>query len=155
MEDRIKRIHDIAIENLKQDGHIAPVLLIEGEKDNAIVGLELKDKYREMRFAGEKVAHLSPTAVTFVSEAWMARKFPPEGMEVHDMLDKLECVSIVTQKANGESYACFIPFSRLGKEIILGETEWMPDGGVVDANILKLFWLGVRKVRFYIDYEKG
>lgn len=145
MEDRIKRIHDIAIENLKQDGHIAPVLLIEGEKDNAIVGLELKDKHREMRFAGKKVAYLSPTAVTFISEAWMAKRIPPEGMEVHDMLDKQECISIVTQKANGESYACFIPFSRLGKEIILGETEWMPDGGVIDANILKSFWLGVRE----------
>ena len=143
MEDRIKRIHDIAIENLKQDSYVAPVLIVEG-KENAIVRIK-GDKYEAMRQAGRKVAFLSPSVVIFISEAWMARKIPPEGKAVHDMPDKQECISIVAQKSNGEGYACFVPFSKVGKRILIGETEWLPEGGVVEANILKLFWLGVQE----------
>jgi len=143
MEDRIKRIHDIAIENLKQDGYVAPVLIVEG-KENAIVRIK-GDKYEAMRQAGRKVAFLSPSVVIFISEAWMARKIPPEGKAVHDMSDKQECISIVAQKSNGEGYACFVPFSKVGKRILIGETEWLPEGGVVEANILKPFWLGVKE----------
>lgn len=145
MEDRIKRIHDIAIENLKQDGYVAPVLIVEG-KENAIINLSgAKDKYESMRQAGRKVAFLLPSIVIFISEAWMARKIPPEGKVVHDMPDKQECISIVAQKSNGEGYACFIPFTKVGKEILISKTEWLPEGGVVEANILKPFWLGVKE----------
>ena len=145
MEDRIKRIHDTAIENLKQDGYVAPVLLVEG-KENAIISLSgAKDKYEAMRQAGRKVAFLSPSIVIFISEAWVARKMPPEGKAVHDMPDKQECISIVGQKSNGEDYACFVPYSKVDKQIFIGETEWLPEGAVVEANILKPFWLGVKE----------
>jgi len=145
MKETIKQAQDIAIENLKQDGYVAPVLLVEGEKGNAIVALQFKDKEAEMRFAGKKLAHLSPTAITLVSEAWMARKMPPEGKEIHDMPDKQECISIVSQKINGEGNACFVPFTKVGKEILLGETQWIPEGGVVQANIFEPFWQGVKE----------
>ena len=145
MEDRVKQIHDIAIENLKQDGYVVPVLIVEG-KENAIVSLSgAKDKYEAMRQAGRKAAFLSPSVVIFISEAWVARKMPPEGEAVHDMLDKQECISIVAQKSSGEGYACFVPFSKVGKQIFIGETEWLPEGGVVQANLLKPFWLGVKE----------
>ena len=146
MEAMVKRAQDIAIENLKTDGYVRPVLIVQGKKENAIVGLQLRDKEIEMRKAGEKVAFLFPMVVTLVSEAWMARKMPPEGKEIHDMPDKQECISIVSQKFNGESQACFVPFTKVGKEILLGETEWLPEGGVVVANVLKPFWQGVSDV---------
>jgi len=145
MEEMVKRARDIAIENLKEDGYVAPVLLVEGKKGDAIVSLQLKDKEAEMRFAGKKLAHLSPTAITLVSEAWMAKRMPPEGKKIHDMPDKQECISIVSQKINGESQCCFVPFTKVGKEIVLGETEWLPEGGVVEANILKPFWEAAKK----------
>jgi len=95
MEEAVKRVHDAAIENLKQDGHVIPALIVEG-KENAIISLSgAKDKYEAMRKAGQLVAHLAPLTVICISEAWVSRKIPPEGKNVSEMPDRQECISIV------------------------------------------------------------
>lgn len=130
---------------LKQDKGHAPMLFVFGDIDNGAVLLDFRDadsKHRAMLAAGEKASYLQPYCVAFVSEAWMSKTIPSEGKAVHDMADKEECLIVVAQNKDGETESAAIPFSRVGGEILLGETLYAPD---TEAYLLKLFWKGVRE----------
>ena len=130
---------------LKQDKYHAPMLFVFREKEDAIVLPVFKDadsKHEAMLAAGRKVAHLHPYCVALISEAWMAKQIPPEGKAVHDMPDKQECLHVVAQNIEGEMQAAAIPFSRVGGEILLGETMYAP---YAESYLLELFWKGVER----------
>jgi len=132
---------------LKKDKYHVPILFVFGERDNAIVGIEFKDaeqKHAAMFLTGKKLAHLHPHCIAFVSEGWMAKRFPPEGKEIHDMPDKEECLVIAAQSINGETQSAAIPFSRVAGEIILGETIYAP---AAESYLLELFWKGTTERR--------
>jgi len=128
---------------LQKDKYHAPILFIFGEKENAIALIEFKDsrsKRKAMWAAGIKAAPLQPYCIAFVSEAWMAKQFPPEGKEIHDMPDKEECLVVAAQSIDRETQVAAIPFSRVGGEVILGETIYTPETA---SYLLELFWRGV------------
>ena len=130
---------------LKKDRYHAPMLFVFGESENAVVLIDFKDtdsRHAVMLAAGRRVSFLQPYCVAFVSEAWMAKRFPPEGMEVHDMPDKEECLQIVAQNEEGETQAAAIPFTRVASEILLGETMYAPQA---ESYLLELFWKGTRE----------
>jgi len=130
---------------LKEDKYHAPILFIFGEHENAIVLIDFKDtdsKYSAMLTTGEKLAFLKPYCIAFVSEAWMSRTVPPEGKHVSDMPDKQEVLQVVAQNLEGEIKAVAIPFSRVDKEILLGEPM---ESSEVESYLLELFWRGVRE----------
>lgn len=151
MEMTPKEAVDFVLEKapplLKKDKGLIPILFVFGEKDNAIVRIEFKNaeqKHAAMFFAGKKLTHLRPHCIAFVSEGWMAKRFPPEGKEIHDMPDREECLVIAAQSINGETQSAAIPFSRVGGEIILGETIYAP---AAESYLLELFWKGTTERR--------
>jgi len=144
-EKAIDCILEQAPQTLKQFKHHAPVLFAFGEHESATVVIKFKDtnsKYSAMLTAGKKLAFLKPYCVVFVSEAWMSRTVPPEGKHVSDMLDKQEVLQVVAQNLEGEIKAAAIPFSRIDKEILLGEPM---ESSEVESYLLELFWRGVRE----------
>ena len=130
---------------LKKDKYHAPILFVFGQTENAVVLIEFKDaeqKHAAMFLVGKKLSHLHPHCIAFVSEGWMAKRFPPEGKAIHDMPDKEECLVIAAQSINGETQSAAIPFSRVAGEIILGETISSPEA---QSYLLELFWKGTRE----------
>lgn len=129
---------------LKEDKFHAPILFVFGEKENAIVGLEFKDseaKKAVMKSAGRVTAHVLPYCVAFVSEGWMTKRMPPEGKEIHDMPDKEECLIVVADNIYEKKMeSAMIPFSRVGDEIILGETKILD---YTESYLLRNYWHGV------------
>ena len=144
-QEAIDRILEQAPHVLKEDKYHAPILFVFGEHENAIVLIDFKDtesKYLAMLTTGKKLAFLKPYCIAFISEAWMSRTVPPEGKYVSDMPDKQEVLQVVAQNLEGEIKAAAIPFSRVGKEILLGEPM---ESSEVESYLLDLFWRGVRE----------
>jgi len=144
-EKVIDRILEKAPQTLKQLKHHAPVLFAFGEHESATVVIKFNDtnsKYSAMLIAGKKLAFLKPYCIAFVSEAWMSRTVPPEGKYVSDMPDKQEVLQAIAQNLEGEIKAVAIPFSRVDKEILLGEPM---ESSEVESYLLELFWKGVRE----------
>jgi hypothetical protein len=145
LQEAIDSILEQAPRVLKEDKYHAPILFVLGERENAVVLLDFKDtdsKHATMLTTGQKLAFLKPYCVAFVAEAWMSRTIPPEGKHVSDMPDKEEVLQVVAQNQEGEIKAIAIPFSRVGKEIILGEPI---ESTEVESYLLELFWKGVRQ----------
>lgn len=144
-QEAISSILEQAPHILREDKHHAPMLFVFGEHENAIVLLEFRDtdsKHAAMLAAGRKLAFLQPHCIAFVAEAWMSRTIPPEGKRVSEMPDKQEVLQVVAQNQEGEIKAVAIPFSRVGKEILLGEPI---ESSEVESYLLELFWRGVTK----------
>jgi hypothetical protein len=140
----IENIIEQAPAVLKKDKYHAPILFIFGEEEDAIVLMHFpkpEAKHKVMTAAGAKASHLHPYCVAFVSEAWMNRTIPPEGKRVAEMPDKQECLIVIAQNKEGETESAAIPFSKVGDEIFLGETEWAPEA---ESPLLESFWKGVR-----------
>ena len=128
---------------LKEDKHHAPVLFVFGEKENAVILIKFTDsdsKHMAMLDIGRKMAHLGPYCIAFVSEAWMAKRMPTKGKEIHDMPDKQECLQVTAQNKEGVTEGAAIPFSRIGGDILLGETMYAP---YTESYLFNLFWKGV------------
>ena len=141
----IDHILEQAPHMLKKDKRHEPILFIFGEHENAVVLLDFKDtnsKYSMMLAVGKKLAILEPYCIAFISEAWMSRTFPPEGKNVSDIPDKEEVLQVVAQSREGKIKAVAIPFSRVGKDILLGEPI---ESSEVESFLLELFWRGVRQ----------
>jgi hypothetical protein len=141
----IDHILEQAPHMLKEDKHHEPILFVFGEHENALVLLDFKDtdsKYSMMLAIGKKLAGYEPYCIAFVSEAWMSRTFPPEGKNVSDMPDKEEVLQVVAQSREGKIKAVAIPFSRVGKDIVLGDPI---ESSEVESYLLELFWKGVRQ----------
>lgn len=143
---------------LKRDKFHIPILFIFGKRGYTLIVIEAdlgdsKMKREAMTKAGMETAHLLPYCIAFISEAWMARKFPPEGKEVHDMEDKEECLAIAANSISTEEEAsAFIPFSRVGEEIILGETEFAEHA---EAYLLDNYWRGVQtEIQRHLEGKK-
>jgi hypothetical protein len=140
----IENIIEQAPAVLKKDKFHAPILFVFGEKESAVVLLRFPKpelKHKVMMATGAKVAHLRPNCIAFVSEAWMSRTIPPEGKRVAEMPDKQECLIVIAQNKEGETESVAIPFSKVGNEIFLGQTEWAPEA---ESPLLESFWKGVR-----------
>jgi len=145
LQKAIDSILEQAPQVLKEDKHHAPIFFVFGEHENAVVLLEFKDtdsKHVAMLTTGRKLAFLKPYCIAFVSEAWMSRIIPPEGKHVSDMPDKEEVLQVVAQNQEGNIKAVAIPFSRVGKDILLGEPV---ESSEVESYLLELFWRGVRE----------
>lgn len=129
---------------LQEDKYHAPILFVFGEMGNSIIALEFKNseaKRKSITKAGMVSAHLLPYCIAFVSEGWMAKRFPPEGKEIHDMPDKEECLIVVADNVYEKKMeSAMIPFSRVGGEIILGETEILDH---TESCLLGNYWHGV------------
>lgn len=147
-QEAISSILEQAPHILKEDKHHAPMLFVFGEHENAIVLLEFKDadsKHAAMLTTGQKLAFLKPYCIAFIAEAWMSRTIPPEGKYVSEMPDKEEVLQVVAQNREGEIKAVAIPFSRVGKEILLGEPI---ESSEVESYLLELFWKGISQVEY-------
>ena len=141
----IDHILEQAPHMLKEDKRHEPILFVFGEHENAVVLLDFKDtdsKYSMMLAVGKKLATYEPYCIAFISEAWMSRTFPPEGKNVSDIPDKEEVLQVVAQSREGKIKAVAIPFSRVGKDILLGEPI---ESSEVESFLLELFWRGVRQ----------
>lgn len=133
-----------AVEILRKDRGHASMLFVYGERGNVIIIIEFRDyesKIAAMLSSGRRTAHLHPYCVAFVSEAWVSKTMPPEGKEVHDMPDREESLVIVAEDTRGESWIISIPFSRIGGEIVTGEST---SGENTRAFLLEWFWKGAR-----------
>ena len=130
---------------LKRDKHHAPLLFVFGEYKNAMVRLKFRDppsKRASILATGRRLAFLKPYCIAFVAEAWMSKTIPPEGKSVSEMADRQEVLQAVAQNLEGEIRAAAIPFSRVGKEIVLGE---LMESSEVESYLLESFWAGVRQ----------
>jgi len=129
---------------LQEDKYHAPILFVFGEIGDCIIALEFKNseaKQKAITKAGEASAHLLPYCIAFVSEGWMAKRFPPKGKEIHDMPDKEECLIVVADNIYEKKMeSAMIPFSRVGGEIIFGETRIMDSA---ESYLLGNYWHGV------------
>jgi hypothetical protein len=157
-KEMLKHIQDQTIKMLKATGSIEPVLFIEGPEENEGVILvnigfsNDQEKYNIMLDIGRQFAHMQPMSVTLVAEAWTMRGMPPQGKRISDMPERQECIVVLHDRHAPNSYqmAWQIPFSKIGKDIVLGESrEISTDDEKVDDNIrigntiLLPFWLGV------------
>jgi len=129
---------------LQKDKFHAPILFVFGERGDCLIGLEFKNseaKRKAITKAGMTSAHLLPYCIAFVSEAWTAKQFPPEGKAVHDMPDKEEALVVVVDSVYEQKIeSAMIPFSRVGGEILLGETKIMD---YAESYLLGNYWHGV------------
>jgi len=129
---------------LQEDKCHIPILFVFGEMGDSIIALEFKNseaKQKAITKAGMATAHLLPYCIAFVSEAWAAKQFPPEGKAIHDMPDKEEALVVVADSVYEKKMeSAMIPFSRVGGEIILGETKIMD---YAESNLLGNYWRGV------------
>ena len=144
--EAINNILDRAIIMLKEDSSHTPTLFIFGEKENVIALLGFNNteaKHEMMLAAGRRARYLEPYCIVFVSEAWMAKEFPPEGKEMHDMPNKQECLQVTAHNEDGVTEGATIPFSRVGEQVFLGETIYAP---YIESSLLRLFWRGVNEL---------
>lgn len=129
---------------LQEDKYHVPILFVFGEMGDGIIALEFNNseaKQKAITKAGMTSAHLLPYCIAFVSEGWVAKRFPPEGKEIHDMPDKEECLIVVADNVYEKKMeSAMIPFSRVGGEIILGETKIMD---YAESYLLGNYWRGV------------
>jgi hypothetical protein len=134
-----------AMEVLVEKGSLQPVLMVTGVFGNAVATLDFEegvDKAKVMESVGFKTANLLPYEVIFVTEAWMSHRVPEEGQRVSEMPDREECIVILEDSADGRMSGCIIPFARIGKEIVFGESiESKP--GNAESRITERYWKGV------------
>jgi len=137
---------------LKRDKYHIPILFVFGKAGYTLIAIETdlgdcKTKQEAMTKAGMETVYLLPYCIAFVSEVWMTNQFPPEGKEVHDMADKEECLIVSAQSiAAKEEVSAAMPFSRVGEEIILGETLF---SSYTESPLLDNFWRGA-----YIEIQR-
>lgn len=136
---------------LKEQKEHAPILFIFGKEKTEIAlleGIEPETKNKAMRMLGAETARISPYCIAFVSEAWMKRLDMEElgkmkiEKSVRDMEGKEECLAIAAKNIMGEEVGATIPFSRIGGEIILGETTYSE---AIKCYLLDEFWYGVKE----------
>ncbi len=132
-----------AKETLKRDGHHAPMLFVNGKRENTIVLLEFNtpdEKYGAMYVIGRRLAQIRPVCVAFVSEAWMSTQMPADGQMVVDMPDRQEALGVTAQTRRLRTWSVVVPFVHIGQEFVFGEAI---QGSDVDTYLLEYFWKGV------------
>lgn len=132
---------------LKKEGHLELTLFIYGVKGEvAILSMDVLSHdllHPAMKTIGQNCPLVMPTCVAVVSEAWTTTHVPSGGKSPADMPDAKQVVLVIAQDRQGNSYSATIPFSNVGGEILLDETEYKEKDVAVRSPMLKAFWEGV------------
>ena len=153
-KEMLKEIQGRTIKMLKETGSVEPALFIEGpEEDQGVILANIgfsndKEKLDMMLNIGREFAYMKPISVTLVTEAWMMHGAPSQGKRISDMPERQECIVVMHDRHAPNRYqmACQIPFTKIGKDIVLGESlEISTDDAEarIENAILLPFWLGV------------
>ena len=144
----MKELVDKAVSDLKEKGNLQPMLIVDGVLGQAIVMMEFPEEVSKrtvIEEAGRAVAEILPFGVAIITECWTAKTMPQPGQHLCDMPDREEAISILYWEQGKEIDALLVPFTRVGTEIVLGETSTPDPGTKVAAPILAPFWIGVAK----------
>jgi hypothetical protein len=107
-----------AKKNLLEHGALLPVLLVEGEDGEVLVGLEKPGATAEMRRlvmfgVGTQFTDMKPAAVISVSDAYMRRGTDaPVGESFADDPAARDCVVVARLTRDGECVALIQPYDR-------------------------------------------
>jgi hypothetical protein len=134
---RMGEMMESARANLREHGELLPVLYVRGESD-LLVGLaglpgNADARGLLMEMLGRKTAHLRPTLVIAVMDAYMARAdaLPPSGSLADDPGAE-ECVMVASLDVEGRSSILVSPYERRpsldGLAIEFGEVQQWADG---------------------------
>lgn len=146
------RMHELmaaAKQNLREHGELLPVVLIEGEDEELVVGIKQQGRTAEIRrlmmFAlGREFADHRPAAVTSVLDAFMRRgESESNAGSLADDPDARECLVVARLTRQGECGTLLCPYERHatleGLEVDFGRVE---EFAGPEFPLLEAFFLG-------------
>lgn len=113
---------------LKVDGHHVSIVMLFNQSKQAVF-LELRpedrsDKYRMWRTVASEVKRIQARALICISEAWTATIQQSQPFQhAAEVPNRGEALNLIAASEDGDGFAFIAPFTRIGEEIIIHETE--------------------------------
>lgn len=128
LRDMATYFFEIAKTMLKVDGHHVFAVMLFTQSKQAVF-LELRpedqsDKYRMWRTVASEVKRIQARALICISEAWTATIQQGQPFQhAAEVPNRGEALHLIAASEDGDGFAFSAPFTRVGEEIVIHETE--------------------------------